>query len=330
MRRIGTLTDENLARRFCDYLVTLSIDSTAEADSDGQGAAWNIWIRDEKDVEQARQELTTFQASPDEQRYQVQSEVAKIRDEQIAQQQRRLKQQRKMVQAMPAPSHGGMGPMMGTTLRQQSIPVTIAIIALSVVASFATNFGSPRSRGQQLTLEQKVYFSLSFVDRREFRQTGDPYQRVRQGEVWRFITPMFMHGDMMHLAFNMLCIYFLGTAIERLQGSLFLALLTLGTHAAGMALQVGTTGMDFLPEPLQGSPLAIGASGAAYGLFGYLWIRPALDPAYPVRLPPINIVVLLGWLVLCMTPAVENVANGAHLGGLMAGILVAMILPRKQ
>jgi GlpG protein len=40
-----------------------------------------------------------------------------------------------------------------------------------------------------------------------------------------------------------------------------------------------------------------------------------------------NVVLMLGWLIVCMTPMVENVANGAHLGGLVSGILVAIAGP---
>jgi GlpG protein len=136
---------------------------------------------------------------------------------------------------------------------------------------------------------------------------------------------MFMHGDAMHLAFNMLWIYFLGSAIERLQGSLLFLALVLGTAFVGLNVHVLMSGMEFLPPALQGTPFAIGASGAVFGLFGYLWVRPAIDPDYPIRLVPMNVVLMLGWLVLCMTPLIPNVANGAHLGGLFAGILAATI-----
>ena len=58
MRRIGTLQDSTQARHFCDYLVTLSIDAAVDSDGEGQDACWDIWIRDEKDVERARQAFT--------------------------------------------------------------------------------------------------------------------------------------------------------------------------------------------------------------------------------------------------------------------------------
>lgn len=136
---------------------------------------------------------------------------------------------------------------------------------------------------------------------------------------------MFLHGDEFHVAFNMLWIFFLGSVIERLHGSLFFTLLLLVTQFAGMMLQVSLPPLDWLPVSMHGTPFAIGASGAVYGLFGYLWIRPTLDLTYPISLDPINVVLMLGWLVVCMTPYIPNVANGAHLGGLIAGVIAAVI-----
>ena len=135
---------------------------------------------------------------------------------------------------------------------------------------------------------------------------------------------MFLHGDEFHLAFNMLWMFFLGSVIERLHGSLFLLLLTFGTQTAGMMMQVSLPTSELIPQALQGSPFAIGASGAVYGLFGFLWMRPMVDPTYPVHLVPMNVILMLGWLIACMTPLVPKVANGAHLGGLMGGIFFAL------
>jgi GlpG protein len=219
-----------------------------------------------------------------------------------------------------------MGPLTGATVKQQSIPVTIGIILISIVVSFTSHFGNPRGSRVpgKMTLEQQTYYGLSFVDWRDYQVSEDPFASIKKGQIWRFVTPMFLHGDEFHLAFNMLWVFFLGSAIERLHGSLFLVLLTLGTQVAGMMLQVLLPDANWMPEALHGSPFAIGASGAVYGLFGFLWIRPLLDPDYPIHLVPMNVALMLGWLVICMTPLIPNVANGAHLGGLFAGMLAAM------
>ena len=323
MRRIGQLPDATLAERFTDYLVTQSIEASWEQGDDG----CDIWIRDESTVDRARTELAEFRQDPDADRYDAKSEAARIRKQRAEENRRRMKFQRNAGKAMASrSSHGAM--MMGGSLRQHTIPVTIAVIALSAIASFATNFGRPEiTRDQQtLTTEAKIFFLMSFVDRRDYIQDEDGFASIRRGQIWRLVTPMFLHGSPLHLIFNMLWIYSLGSAIERLHGSFFFVGLLLITHIAGMLLQVLLP--EWLPAPLRGTPFAIGASGAVYGLLGFLWIRPSFNPTYPIRLPTSTVVLMLGWLLLCMTPIIPAIANGAHLGGLLCGVLGAAVWPR--
>jgi GlpG protein len=330
MRRIGTLKNETFAQRFSDYLLTLSIESNVDPESNEAEAAWNIWIRDERHVDQAREEFAAFEKSPEDSKYAVTDHASRIRDKKIAEHQARLKQQRELVRSMPNDrgAAGGFGPMLGATGRQQRIPITIALILISIVASLSSNFAKPRSSRDpgRITLEERTYLGLSFVDRNEYYENNqDSFASIRKGEVWRFVTPMLLHGDPFHLAFNMMIVFFLGSVIERLHGSMFLLMLLVGTHVAGMLLQVALPTEDFIPETLRGTPFAVGASGAVYGLFGFLWARPAAEPSYPIRLAPINVVLMFGWLFACMTPLIQGVANGAHLGGLFAGVFVAFV-----
>ncbi|QDV61614.1 rhomboid family intramembrane serine protease [Crateriforma conspicua] len=338
MRKIGTLSQPRDARRFCDYLLTRQIDATWEQESDG----CDVWIRDESDVEAARTELGTFRQDPGAPRYDVGDQVKKIRSEQAKQQQRMQKNIRSVPTGGP-----GMGRM-----RQANIPLTIGIIAISVLASFGTNFGNvdwadPRNADfrENLSLETKTYLAMSFVDRYDYATLqsergevvdwtvfatadgGDSLASLKKGQVWRLITPMFLHGSVIHLLFNMLWIYTLGSSLERLHGSLFFAGLVLVSQIAGMLVQVLLP--DWLPPSLQGSPFAIGASGAVFGLFGYIWIRPKVEALYPIRMPPQNVMLMLGWLVICMTPLIGNVANGAHLGGLLGGVAAAYLWPGR-
>jgi GlpG protein len=63
-------------------------------------------------------------------------------------------------------------------------------------------------------------------------------------------------------------------------------------------------------------------SGVLYGLFGYAWMKSRFEPQLGVTLTPGTVVFLLGWFVLCLTPAIPNIANAAHAAGLVLGILV--------
>jgi len=336
MRRIGTLADPEQAKRFCDYLLTQSIQcriepepssepkTTPKGGFDGNHAgSCDVWIRDEADVEKAKQELESFRAAPNDAKYDAEDKAKQLRKQTSAEEKRRRKLQQ-AAQARPQ----GSGALMGVPLRQQAIPVVIAAIAISILASFATGFGSPRPSKipGELSSEEAVFYGLSFVDWRDYISSGnDPFASIKKGEVWRLITPIFLHGSTFHLAFNMLALFFLGAAIERLQGSWFMALLLVASGIFGGLVQVWLPPADELPpllHGLAGTPFSIGASGAVYGLFGYLWIRPLLSPSYPVRMLPNNVAIMLGFMVFCVF-FVDRIANGAHIGGLLAGVLTA-------
>ncbi|KAA5543755.1 rhomboid family intramembrane serine protease [Roseiconus nitratireducens] len=333
MRRIGTLNDPSLAKRFSDYLTTRSIECTTDIESHPEDNGTvrhecNLWIRDEAQVDSARTELEAFLQSPDDAKYQVGSDADRIRREKHEEEKRLRNLRRKA----PMRSGPAGGPLMGVPVRQQSIPVVIGTIILSVIASFATNFGRPNPSpvpGEPST-EETVFFALSFVDAREYIVHEDPFESIKQGQVWRLITPMFLHGDTFHLAFNMIALFILGSAIERLHGSMFMLALLLISQVAGGFFQVFLPPADTLPpflSGLAGTPFSIGASGAVYGLFGYLWVRPIMTPTYPIRMVPANVTIMLGWLVFCIF-FVRGIANGAHIGGLIAGVVIAAIVAR--
>ncbi len=331
MRRIGNLANEALAERFRDYLTTQSIEASVDS-GDAADESCAIWIRDEKDVVRARELFEQFQASPNDARYDAQAAALRIRQQQAADNIKKLKFRRAAPMrgaSLPGASMSG-GAFRGFPTRQQAIPVTIGIIVLSVLVGFVTSFGRPKPSNKpgEYSFEEQLYCVLSFLDPRErLREDGvvpDAFTSIKKGELWRFVTPLIMHGSQFHLLFNMLWIYSLGSMIERLHGSIFFLVLVLVTQTIGMLVQA------VFPDFLGGGPNAIGASGAVYGLFGYLWIRPQVDPAFPIRIAPVNVAIMLGFLVLCFTPLMANVANGAHLGGLMAGMAVAPLVAKKQ
>jgi len=334
MRRIGTLSDKAQAQRFADYLVTQSID--AVVDSDDPEGSCHLWVREERHVDAAREAFEAFQQSPDDSRFETSSQATEIREQRVEEVLRRQEEHRKRVRSTPPPRASldriGIEPLIGLPVKQRTIPLTITLIAVSVIISLTSNFARQGDFSGEPTLAQQTYLALSFVDRRDYVAEGSPYASLQRGQWWRLVTPMFMHGDEVHLVFNMLWLFFFGAAIERLHGSIFFLGLTLFTQIGGMLLQVSIPAIEMIPEPLHGSPFAIGASGAVYGLFGYLWVRPLVDFRYPIYLVHLNVVLMLGWLVICMTPLVENVANGAHLGGLLSGGLFAIaawIVQRK-
>lgn len=323
MRRIGFLDNPADANRFCEFLVTRQIRATAEPETeDGERQA--IWVKEESRVDEARGLLTAFQADPRAARYDVAQEAREILRREQTEQAQRLSRLKKFNPSAAAPigQRGSVG--------NQRVPVTVISIALCVLAGLLTGFGQPTVRidlsGREFpTSESRIYDAMTFVNRHDLppqlRAEDDPFVSIRKGEVWRFLTPALLHGNMAHLVMNMMGLFFLGSVFERLHGARWLALALVVMAVVSMAVQV------FWPAANNGGPSAVGASGAVYGLFGFFMIREYLEPLYPIQLPPMFRVMGLGFLILGVLMIIPNVANGSHVGGLASGMIFAVMVP---
>ncbi len=143
---------------------------------------------------------------------------------------------------------------------------------------------------------------------------------LENGQYWRLLTPVFLHFGVFHIAFNGLWIWELGRRIEWLGGSGHLLQVILIT---GLVSNITQYWWD-------GPSLFGGLSGVVYGLLGYLWIRHKLSPHPATRLPPGILGFMLFWLLICMTGIVtallgSGVANAAHAGGLLMGMILGAI-----
>jgi GlpG protein len=138
------------------------------------------------------------------------------------------------------------------------------------------------------------------------------------GEVWRLVTPIFLHADLstnpLHLIFNMMWLFDLGTLIERRLGSLrYISLVLL----IAVASNIG--------QFIHAGPNFVGMSGVVYGLLGYAWVRGRLDPTSGLYLRGQVVVFMMAWLVACMIIEQLHVANAAHVVGLAAGCLLGYL-----
>jgi membrane associated rhomboid family serine protease len=134
---------------------------------------------------------------------------------------------------------------------------------------------------------------------------------VAHGQVWRLLTAALLHENLIHLTFNMVALWFVGSVLEPLLGrSRFAALFVIS--ALG-----GSTG-SMLAHPV--NVLSVGASGAVFGLFGAYFVlarRLNRDTGQIVGLIVIN--ALLGFVI-------PNIDWQAHLGGLIVGALFTAVL----
>ncbi len=142
---------------------------------------------------------------------------------------------------------------------------------------------------------------------------------VSQGQWYRIITAMFMHGGFLHLAFNMYALYILGSNAEALYGTYkFLSFYLLSGIVGNIATQI-----------FYYDSLSVGASGAIFGLVGALfgagfrkdtpfYVKPLTGTAL---LPMIILNIVLGFM-----PG-SGINNAAHIGGLVTGMILGRALP---
>lgn len=143
---------------------------------------------------------------------------------------------------------------------------------------------------------------------------------INNGEIWRFITPIFLHVGGLHLAFNSYALWIVGPQVEKLYGGARFFLLYLLTGIAGVAA-------SYWYHP---SIPSAGASGAIFGLFGVLLIfsikyRKVIPAFFSQALGKGILMTLAINLVIGYT--VPQIDLSAHLGGFVAGALLAVIVP---
>ncbi|HET9221102.1 MAG TPA: rhomboid family intramembrane serine protease [Roseiflexaceae bacterium] len=137
------------------------------------------------------------------------------------------------------------------------------------------------------------------------------------GEYYRFLTAMFLHGGWVHLGFNAYALYALGPEAERIYGTArFLALY----FFAGLA--GGVTSYALNPSP------SVGASGAIFGLIGglaafYYVSRGLLGEVSRQQLGSLITVIMINLFIGFSSPVIDNTA---HIGGLMGGAAIGVLL----
>lgn len=152
--------------------------------------------------------------------------------------------------------------------------------------------------------------------------------KLKDGEIWRLFTPVLMHGNLLHILFNMLWLYLLGRQIEeRIKFWQYFVMTLLIAIISNTA------------QYLMSGSLFLGYSGVITGFVGFIWTRQKLAPweGYPLHRGTILflIVFIFGMFALQLisfflirTKTADfpiNVANTAHLSGLITGAIFGRI-----
>ena len=134
---------------------------------------------------------------------------------------------------------------------------------------------------------------------------------IRRGEYWRFITCVFLHGNLLHLLLNAGAIFIFGKEIESVFGSLrFLLIFLLSAWGAGLASYFFSNG------------LAIGASGVIFGLLGslitYFYRQREKITGATIKLKSMYTLAIINIVLGFIIPRIDN---SAHIGGLVTGLI---------
>ncbi|HXP61454.1 MAG TPA: rhomboid family intramembrane serine protease [Dongiaceae bacterium] len=288
MRLIGRLDNELSASAFGDYLFAQGIENQIEFE---KGDGWGLWIRDEDKLERAAALLVEFRQDPARPQYRAQAKAAAgLRAQQAkneAAYQKRLRTRRLLFQPLTGYGFG---------------VVTYGLIGISVVVCILSNFGHD-------TQSISGFFITSTMADQGQMVYAAGLPEVRHGQVWRLLTPIFIHFGPLHILFNMLWLRDLGGLIEARQGPWHLGLLVL-------VLAV----FPNLAQYYMHGPMFGGMSGVVYGLLGYIWIRGKLDPGSGLYLHPTTVWMMIIWFVLCVAGLFGAIANTVHAVGLGLGM----------
>lgn len=192
-----------------------------------------------------------------------------------------------------------LGNIQRFSLRQN--PVTLTVLGLCVLVYLLSVFS-----GFVPVLQVMLLTPLA--------QLADSHQW------WRVVTPALIHFSALHLVFNVLWWWTLGSRIERIFGSSMLLLLFFSSAVISNLAQLVMSGPQFG-----------GLSGVVYAVLGFVWWCGWLRPSWGLHLPPAMVGFMLIWMLLGFADVLwVSMANTAHLMGLVSGCGAAWVLHKTS
>lgn len=277
MRQVGDINGKARAERFVNFLAAQGIQAEAR-EEDGDAGRLTIWVIDEDQLADAEQHFVSFKVSPDAQVFDAAPAPKPQREAKADAGRNRYIDVRTEV--------FGRAKLGWTS-------VTVIMIIASVTLTIFS--GTPRG----LELKRLLYFS-------EYMSLDFP--EIRDGEVWRLVTPIFLHGGFLHLLFNMYWVYTLGGMIEQIEGRIYLIAFTILFAAFVDTAQYLVSGPAFL-----------GFSGVTYAYSGYVWMMSRYQAGTRYFIARETVIILVAWIAVCYTGLLGPVANTQHVVGFLSG-----------
>ncbi len=154
------------------------------------------------------------------------------------------------------------------------------------------------------------------------------FEKIKEGEIWRLITPILMHGSILHLAFNLILFVILGKQMEKKIGSLKFLIFVLITGIFSNTAQYLMSGTNFL-----------GISGVICAMIGFVFMRQRYVPWEGYQFSSISLSSVVVFIILMLFLQIiaflieisfnhnisPGIANSAHLSGLFIGLLLGQL-----
>lgn len=309
---IGTIARDTDAERFSDYLVAQGMPNMVEESS--TSGEWQVWVEHDDDLDRAKAELQEYLRGPEDPKY-----VAAVNHAEKIRKEEEKKQERLKKQYIDVRTRWGQP-------KQWAAPLTLLLVAASCVISVGTNsigmFGERKTgpiNALRFTTVDEQRWNAFEAAHPEIQNEHEFFARfwlseLPRGQVWRLFTPMFLHWGAIHLLFNMFWLRDLGGMVELGRGTWRLALLVAACAVVPFIFQHVVSGPGFG-----------GMSGVVYGLFGYVWVKGRYEPHLGLGISSQSAMIMMAWLVICMTGMIGPVANTAHVVGLIMGAAIGYV-----
>jgi GlpG protein len=195
-------------------------------------------------------------------------------------------------------------------------PLTIILLLFNLIAFPLGLAASNGEYGEMFQSMMLVAFEIR-GDRIYFADLG---YTLSSGQYWRLISPMLIHFGWLHITFNLLWVWEIGRRIEFLHGASVFVLLTL---FSGLMANIGQYW-------LAGVSLFGGMSGVLFGFIGYCMVWDTFSAGRRFGIARPIYIGMLVFLVIGFTGAFDflglgKLANGAHLGGVIAGAMTGFL-----
>lgn len=357
MRLIGLFDTEQKAVSFHSFLLQKGIESSYEPDNSSiENPSYRIWVYKEEDCKSASDLFVQFTQNPHDSLFKQQKEF--VKEEPIDISVIQLKKTRKWQGITPFLILVCSFLFLWNSFQESQIFKDKGALALQVsLTPLMKNllFDYPKAFEQldqfvqayplktfkdvnDLPLEAQEEFKkieiipswkgvLGLSWKEGFQEVKEipMFEKIKQGQVWRLVTPILLHRDFLHILFNMAWLFLLGKQLDGKIGKRkMLSLILLIAIASNVA------------QYLVSGPYFIGISGVVVGMAGFIWIRQKRAPweGYSVQKSALLLlfffvgamVALDGiiWglrLFLHLSPMLQ-IANTAHVVGGLTGVLL--------